>query len=490
MSQSNLSRRSLLGLGAAAAGAALVPVQALGQQKRRKGQPKNIILLVSDGMSAGVPAMANALKLHEQGKETHWEMLMKADGSVHGYMDTRSLSSLVTDSAAASSAWSSGVYNWNKMLNTLPDGTELTPILPLLKQMAKMKTGIISTASITHATPAGFCIADPDRNAEARIAGKYLNADLDVILGGGSSYFSEELRQKFVEKGYSKALNAAELDKIEKGRVLGLFATGQVPYEIDRVNSFSLLREVPSLAAMAKKGLELLNQDNSNGFFVQIEGARIDHAAHWNDVGGTLYDQLAFDEAVAVALEFARKDGNTLVVVTSDHANSNPGIIGAGKEYFDSTAGLYSVSKMKKSYEMLLPMLTGKSNSEIASLIEEYLGCKLTASELGLIADAVNGKSALKEIDQYQITGSMLGIVTSNHTHVCWSGRQHANDHTIITSTGPGAELFGGLITNVSFKERFLSLRGLKHENPKMSYEDAVKFKDKVATVDQDIHWM
>jgi alkaline phosphatase len=209
-----------------------------------------------------------------------------------------------------------------------------------------------------------------------------------------------------------------------------------------------------------------------------------------NDIGGTLYDQLAFDEAVAVALEFARKDGNTLVVVTSDHANSNPGIIGAGKEYFDSTAGLYSVAKSKKSYEMLLPMLTGKPNSEIASLIEEYLGAKLTPSEVALVADAVNGKSSLKEIDQYQITSSMLAIATSNHTHVCWSGRQHANDHTIVTSTGPGAELFGGLITNVSFKERFLSLRGLKHENPKMSYEDAVKFKDKVATVDQDIHWM
>lgn len=484
---SDLSRRTLL---SASGLLALTPAISIGQSgptRRRRG-PKNIIWCVSDGMSAGVPCMLNQYLQRVEGKSSSvWNALMRRPEAVHGLMDTRSLSSLVTDSAAASSAWGSGSYVWNGMINTLPDGTKLRPLLNILKEEARMKIGLVTTTTVTHATPAGWTISHPRRDQEREIAGHYLTAQPDVLMGGGRRFFDAAILDQFRAAGYTFVTDAGALEKGPKGRMLGLFAEGHMPYEVDRRNDFTLRRSTPNLAAMVQAAIDML-QGSPEGFVLQVEGGRVDHAAHGNDIAGVLFDQLAFEEAVEVALQFAEEDGETLVVVTSDHGNSNPGLIGSGMEYFDSTRGLESVAEMTMSYERLIPQMV--STGEVADLVRSKLGVTFASEELAWVTAGLKTQHGTRFVEQYSITSSALALALSNHTHVGWSGRQHTSDATIVTAIGPGAEAFGGFIENRSVFSRILGLRGLSAKNPEMSWDDAHKMRDKVAQIFNDNHWI
>lgn len=489
----SFSRRDLLVASTSAALLSALPGVAHSAVAAPRGRrPKNVIFCVSDGMSIGTPSLANHYVQRVEGKKhSHWTRLAGRNDVHVGMMSTTSLSSFVTDSAAASTAWGSGSYVWNGSINTLPDGTELDPILQILKGRAKMKTGLVSTATITHATPAGWAVAEKNRGSEAAIAAGYLKAGCDVYLGGGQSFFSPELMAKFVEAGYTTVTSRREMNAAH-GKVLGLFSKGMVPYEIDRVNDASLSMTVPSLAQMTSKAIELLD-GSSNGFILQIEGARIDHAAHGNDVAGLVFDQLAFEEAMQAAIEFAEADGETLVVVTSDHGNSAPGLIGSGSSYFDSTAGLETLAKMRASYEAMMPKLkTPYTKSGIQDVVQHNLGITLSESEAELVLQGITGKSPLSAIEQYQLPSSHLSLALTNHTHICWSGRQHTNEVVPVFAFGPGSEEFAGEYANKDVFGKLLGLRGLKHTNPSMSWADAHKLMDakkQTAWVD-DVHWV
>jgi len=479
-----------------------LPQAAFGQQsraRRSRQAAKNIIFCVSDGMSWGVPSMFNQFLNLTEGKSSTWVTLLEADDAVLGTMDTRSLSGLVTDSAAASSSWGSGQHVWNGMINTYPDGKELTPVLRLLKDKAKMRTGLVTTSTITHATPAGWCISIDQRDKERQIAELYLKAGYDVYFGGGDKFFAGNEKQtdlyaEFARAGYGIAKNRSELSAIKEGKALGVFSSGHVPYEIDRLNQADITAKVPSLGEMTKKAIALL-KGSSDGFILQVEGARIDHAAHNNDAAGLLYDQLAFEEAVKAVLEFARQDGETLVVVTSDHGNSNPGLVGSGNEYFSSTAGLRSLAHARASYDVLLPKINADTSlADAQDLIEANLGAKLSEDEATLALSGFKSTNPLKSIEQYNIPASTLSLALTNHTHVGWNGRQHTSDVTLVTAIGPGAEAFAGPIKNVDVFGKLLAHRGITHKNATMSYEDAARLLHKQAKQDllaaEADHWL
>jgi|GEM_PF-5853748 len=132
-------------------------------------------------------------------------------------------------------------------------------------------------------------------------------------------------------------------------RLLGVFSDGHTPFSVDRNNDPLLQMSVPSLAEMASAAIDRL-KSGSNGFLLQIEGGRVDHGGHGNDLAALVYDQIAFEEAVKVAVDFALSNGETLVVITTDHACGGPSLNGAGHEYGDSAAGLRTLTGMKASY--------------------------------------------------------------------------------------------------------------------------------------------
>lgn len=490
-----ISRRTVLGAGALSALGLSLPNLGQGQSTATPKKAKNIIFCVSDGMSMGTFSMVDQLSRIDKGRESYWGWLVSQEFVVNGLQETRSLNSVVTDSAAAAAAWGSGRRIWNGALNEFPDGTKLRTLTQLVHE-AKVRTGLVTTATITHATPSGFCVNAPDRGDQDFIATQYLASDVDVLMGGGSQYFDPEKRKdkrdlfsEFAKKGYRVARTRDELNGIADGSVLGLFTSSHLPYWVDHKNSPDLLRTVPTLAEMSRKAIDLL-KGSPQGFLLQIEGAKIDHAAHGTDLAGLIYDQIAFEEAVRAAVEFALADGETLVVITTDHGNASPTLNGAGAGYGDSEAGLARVLQMTSTYDPLFRAMGDKPTaSSIREAIKEKLGIEIKAAEAELLA----GPSPFSGSIFRGSRNATLAMILGNYTKVTWTSGNHTSDHVLVTALGPGKESYLGLTKNTDVFGDILAHYDLRHENPSMSFTEAKRIRDAKQVKDDDggllAHW-
>jgi len=446
-----MNRRSILKGGLLAGlGIPFISVNDVIANSSVKGKKvKNIIMLVSDGMSIGTLNMADLYSLRALGKGTNWLQLYRDAKGSRALMDTASASSMVTDSAAASSSWGSGMRVNNGSLNVGPKGEMPQPILQKFKEKGK-KVGCVTTVPITHATPAGFCVNIDDRDGQAAIADLYLKLKFDVMMGGGSKYFGDKRKDgsilpKYTAAGFKLATNKADMMSLtNSGPVLGLFADDGLPYEVDRKNDPKLLDSTPSLAEMMGKAIDLM-KDHKEGFVLQVEGGKVDWAAHANDLGGLIFDQLAFDEAVGKAIDFAEKDGETLIVITTDHGNSNPGLFYADEanKKFDT------LQQFKHSNSWVLSQLNqNSSETMVLDLIKEGQGIdfkKEDAKELLIhFKDIIKGELYNDRNLPFYEYGKILG----KYTDVQWAGMNHTGDYVELTMFGPGSEKLRPFIKN------------------------------------------
>ncbi|MEZ0325652.1 MAG: alkaline phosphatase [Fimbriimonas sp.] len=485
-----LSRRDLMTLGGATALSTALP-----EFQKGRTQAKNIIFCVSDGMAASIPTMADHFQQLELGKPSYWSWLMKQEFTVNGLQDCRSLNSIVTDSSAASSAWGCGRHVWNGQVNMFPDGTELRTLTQIMNQ-AGIRCGLVTTATITHATPAGFSVNCEFRDKEAIIAERYLsNSGVDILMGGGDRFFSasgradkRDLYADYQQSGFKVVRDRASTLGLKSSKILGIYSSSHMPFTVDHVNDPALVASTPTLAEMASVAIDNL-KDSRHGFLLQIEGAKIDHGCHANDLAAAIYDQIAFEQAVKVAIDFALKDGNTLVVITADHATGGPSLNGAGTEYIDSPAGLRLLAAMKSSYgSVFTAMGTTPTVASVQSAVEEKLGIKLTPEEAQCVVDSRGGKHPLGENIFMRSSNATLAQMLGNHTKVGWTGGNHTSDYVLVSAVGPGKELFSGLTQNTAMFDIMLGLKGLKWRNPTMSFEEARKHMErkKQAVVSRD----
>ncbi len=488
------SRRSLLQVGAVAAlaaGGKLTPDEGLARAQAQaakaatgegKKLPKNIIFMVSDGMSLGVPKIAQLVSQAMGKGDTNWTKLMKDRDAVHGLFDMSALNSCVTDSAAASSSWGSGSRVLCTWLNTLPDGTKLTTLAQVAKSVGK-KVGVVTTATVTHATPAGFIATCDKRSDEAEIARQYIGL-ADVVMGGGMTMTDKaldaKLREMFAKAGYSLVMTPEGMKKsIGAPRVLGCFSEGFMPYAVDRANDAFMARQLPTLAEMGQAAIKMLS-GGAEGYLLQIEGARIDHSCHYNDAVALAHEQLAFDEALGMAYEYVASRDDTLLVVTSDHGNANPGVMSMGSGGKDSNryvknllAGRSSLEQMNKD----LALLPEKDRGTVAGLADVYkkgTGAPLTNEQLAAMLEAMQGKRPRLHAQLDSAVG-VYGQVMSNYYGIAFNCTQHTSDNTIITAIGPGADRFAGLIPNTQAFTAITELMGKPTKNPEAKPEDAVK---------------
>jgi len=281
--------------------------------------PRNVILLIGDGMGPGQIRAASLYKYGAAGRLTFESFPHQ------GEVTTASATSAVTDSAAAATAIATGVKVANGVVSmAIPgDGAELQTLLEYAQELGKA-TGLVTTAYITDATPAAFAAHESDRANTTEIAADYLNQTRpNVLLGGGGNGMTPTDAS---EAGYTVVTDRAGLLGLNTETetfVSGQFGTGDLPYEYDGLGA------LPHLSEMTDVALRILDND-PDGFLLVVEGARIDDACHANDLPRMLAEMDEFEAAVNVVLSWAGMRDDTLIVVTGDHETGGLGVISAG----------------------------------------------------------------------------------------------------------------------------------------------------------------
>ncbi|MEP5341386.1 MAG: alkaline phosphatase [Algibacter sp.] len=428
---------------------------------------KNIIIIVSDGMSTGTLNMADLYLSRKNGVGANWLQLYKENKVKRALMDMASANSIVTDSAAASSSWGGGVRINNGAINVSKNGEEHLPIWQKFKKAGK-KAGCVTTVPITHATPAGFCVNSKTRKTQEKIAEKYLEQKFDVMMGGGDTYFSKEKRkdkkdmyQAFESKGYKVVKNRNELFSASVTKpILGVFSNNALPYSIDRQSNKELLQKTPTLAEMTKKAIEVM-KDHPQGFVLQVEAGKVDWAAHGNDITGLIFDQVAHDEAVQLAMDFAEQDKETLVIITTDHGNANPGVI-YGKKANDN---FDSIQKYKHTNEWILKGIGKETSiSQVKERVEYANNFALTNDEAkSLLAYYSKLQSEKGLYNPRHLPFKALAEIQKQHNSVGWISMHHSADYVEMAMYGPGSELLKPFIKNTDL--HYLMLEAAEIEN-------------------------
>lgn len=431
--------------------------------KDLKRKARNIIFMVSDGMSTGTLNMADLLLQRKEGRRSNWLSLYDEQTISRALMDTASASSLVTDSAAGSSSWGGGVRVNNGSLNVNEDGSINIPILQKFKAAGKA-VGCVTTVPIAHATPAGFSVTNSKRGNMDEIALQYLSLRFDVMLGGGKDNFSGDTRKDkkdvlamYRNNNYAVVTSRNELMQLPLSNdpLLGTFYNGGLPYSLDSTQESGT---VPTLAEMTQKAIERLNL-NKKGFVMQVEGGKVDWAAHANDVGALLYDQIAFDDAVKIAVDFAKKDKETLVIITTDHGNANPGIFyggNAGKN-FDR------IQHFKHTNDWILNGIN--RNFAVAQVIERVAfaqGMVLKKEEAAGLLDHYTRLDETGIYNPRKLPFKYLADIQRNYTSVGWGSMDHSGDYVELAMYGPGSGLLKPFVKNTDLHYLMLEAAGVE----------------------------
>jgi alkaline phosphatase len=284
------------------------------------GKVRNVIICIGDGMGAAQITMASTTVGGPGGRLCMERM------PVTGLVRTHSASSPVTDSAAAGTALASGIKTKNGMIGVAPDGQAYYTILEAAKAKG-LATGLVATSTITHATPASFAAHVKSRATETAIAEQLIAGRVNILLGGGRKHFlprsdpnsarkdDRDLIAEAQQAGYLYVTSGRELRSIGGPCVLGLF----------QYDALTTAPPEPSLALLTRKAIQVLREvrvgssDGKPGFFLMVEGSQIDWACHQHLVKHAIRQTLLFDQAVQAAVDFAQRDGHTLVIVTADH---------------------------------------------------------------------------------------------------------------------------------------------------------------------------
>ncbi len=421
----------------------------------RDEPPQNVILFISDGCGPASFTMARGYLQDVVGRPS-----LALDSILVGSIDTRSSDSRVTDSAAGATAFACGVKTNNGAIAVDPSGRPLTTILEAAEARG-MATGLVVTSKIAHATPAAFSAHVKNRDRMDEIASQQIGEGIEVLFGGGiDQYLPEDgggartdgrnLFDEAGESGYQIVTSRSGFDAELRTPVLALFTPGHMSYEIDRDPSVE-----PSLAEMTQKAIDLLSS-KGDGFFLMVEGSRIDHAAHENDAAAHLHDILAFDDAVAGALAFAAGDGHTLVVSTSDHET---GGLSLGRNI--DGKGIYAwepraLAKVRHSEDVVEAQLL--AGGEVGEVVSDEFGIDpkdLTSAELKAERSAVKRKDASALHDA-------VHEMIDRRAIVAWTTHGHTAVDINVYAYGPGASRFKAHNDNTYIGQTIAALLGLR----------------------------
>ena len=270
--------------------------------KEFEGRPKNIILLIGDGTGLNQIALSR-MAISGVNSRLYIDQLPYSGISL-----THSADNIITDSAAAATAWATGTKTKNKFISVTPNEKALTSLTEALFEKGFL-SGVVATSSITHATPAAFYAHVNNRYKEKKIASQLQNSNINIAFGGGLNFFDLSVTNDQINYIYD--LDELKNINTSSKRIIGLFDNDGIRRSPDR----------PSQQLMTKKALDILAKRTAecSGFFLMTEGSQIDWASHDNDASRMITEFRDFDLSIKYAVEFINTRDDTLLIVTADH---------------------------------------------------------------------------------------------------------------------------------------------------------------------------
>ena len=414
---------------------------------------KNVILLMTDGTSATHITL------------TRWYKgaPLALDSILVGGLRTYSAESIITDSAPAATAFATGYKSNSKFIGVLPEKTTVPGVAPIAagdqyKPVATVlegarllgkSVGLVATSQVQHASPAGFSAHTPFRDRYDLIAKQQVYGNIDVVFGGGRQYLlpkeqggtrtdSLNLVEVLKQHGYPVLETRDELLKFKGKKAWGLFAPEAMMYDLDRQ---TLGPQEPSLAEMTAKAIETLSK-NEKGFFLFVEASKVDWAAHANDPMGVISDLLAYDEAVDVALEFAKNDGNTLVMAFADHGTGGMSI--GRKEFYkiyDKLPYATVLAPLKQA------MFTGEGMDRIIGADRSEFNIRIQMMQNFAVDDLTDEEIiAIQKAPRKRAFATVVGPILSKRAAIGWIYTGHTGEDLFLYAFGPNKPT--GLIEN------------------------------------------
>ncbi|MCL1993281.1 MAG: alkaline phosphatase [Spirochaetes bacterium] len=409
---------------------------------------RNIIFMIPDGMDANGVTIARWLKAFEPNTgyvdlSARLRMDEIISGKIRSYWTDGVIIGGIADSAPAATSMATGYLTNNRFLGVTHYARPVANVLQAAQFLGK-STGLIATSNIQHATPAGFSAHHVERNRYDIIGEQQVYGNIDVVLGAGLQFMAPPFRQdgenlidSLVERGYQFVTTREEMLEVTEGRLWGLFAPHFMLNEIDR----HLMPDQPSLAEMTETAISLLSQ-NENGFFLMVEGSKIDWAAHGNEPVALMSEILAFDEAVGVALDFARQCGRTMILIASDHGTG--GVTMGNRQ----TTGTYHSDPLSRfiaplarasgSFESVF-FMTAQNSDIFPQVMYSVFGIDdLSDEELAALQSAAGGYIAMRET---------VGTILSARINIGWTSGGHVGNDPTFYSFLPGNQRLVGLFS-------------------------------------------
>ncbi|SMR41416.1 unnamed protein product [Zymoseptoria tritici ST99CH_1E4] len=424
---------------------------------------RNLIFMVSDGM--GPTSLELTRSWRQYTDHLPWNETLELDKHLIGQSRTRSSSSLVTDSAAGATAFSCGAKSYNGAISVLPDFSPCGSVMEAAKRMG-YTTGLVVTTRITDATPAVFASHVRRREMEDEIALQMvgethpLGRMVDLMMGGGRCHFLPQgnegsCREDEVdvvkaakEKGGWKYIDdKAGFDRLDGGKkvelpLLALFAPGDIPYEVDRRFQQDIYPSLENMTRTALRALADATKHTDQGFFVMIEGSRIDHAGHANDPAAQVHEVLAYDHAISAVLDFIEhSDVPTVMVSTSDHET---GGLAAARQLHSPTypeylwypsvlaAANHSASYTSHEFSAHHSAAPNEKPEQFAAFVKDLVSRDLGISDLS--SDEVKSLQDTPNLAPY-----IFADVLSRRAQTGWSTHGHSGADVNIYSSSPDA---------------------------------------------------
>ncbi len=458
---------------------------------------KNVILMIPDGTSLGVYSAARWYKIYNNLGEG-----LNIDPYITGTVSTFSSNAPIGDSAPTTSAYMTGIPSRTGHVSIYPvhdPGNDLYPIdstmayqpLTTILEASRIEnnkaTGLVVTCEFPHATPADCAAHHYNRSNYKALAPQMAYQNLDVMFGGGNGILTDDIKQHFRNKEINLIQDDrnAMLDYSDDNPVWALFGDRAMPYDIDRNPE-----KFPSLAEMTQKAIDILSK-KENGFFLMVEGSQVDWAAHGNDPVGIITEYLAFDEAVGRAIDFAKQDGETAVIILSDHGNSGFSIGKNDCPGYDrlSIERLFgAVSKFKLTASGMEAELLKIKPEGIKEEFKKYTEIDLTDDELESLLTSKNYKMGVNNEDAKtpSLQSNILKVLNSKMCFGFTTGG-HTGEEVLLAAYHPEGTLPMGHLKNTDINDYLFKVSGLKTPLPEMTQRIFAKHTDVFADMNYSI---